>query len=123
MFKPKAMGSSKQENTSVYNCSLVQALILQAINALRDKGFGHTRLYSLCTATANGSRTLCQFTNKHLIYYWCPDARKLCVKCHSCEFFNCLDCEILNREISAKARADYLGKLAPREINPLYGSY
>ena len=45
---------------------------------------------------------------------------KLCVKCHSCEFFDCLDREFLNREISTKARADLSGKFAPREINPLY---
>ena len=50
MFKPKATDSSKQQSTSVYNCSQsnssgwVRVLILQAINALRDKGFGHTIL-------------------------------------------------------------------------------
>ena len=76
------MGSSKQQSTSVYNCShsnssgWVRELILQVINALLDEGFGHTRLYSLCTATANGSWILCQFTNKHLVYvhYRHPDA-------------------------------------------------
>ena len=45
---------------------------------------------------------------------------KLCVKCHSRKFFDCLDREFLNREISTKARADLSGKFAPREINPLY---
>ena len=76
------MGSSKQQSTSVYNCSQsnssgwVRALILQLINTLLDEGFSHMRLYSLCTAIANGSWILCQFTNKHLvyIYYRCPDA-------------------------------------------------
>ena len=59
MFKPKVMGSSKQQSTSIYDHSQsnssgqVQVLMLQAINALHDKGFGYMRLYSLCTATAN----------------------------------------------------------------------
>ena len=50
MFKSKAIGSSKQQTTSVYNCSRsnssgrMRVLILQVINALHDKGFGHTRL-------------------------------------------------------------------------------
>ena len=62
---------------SVYSCSWsnssgwVWALMLQVINALHNKRFGHTRLFSMCTCTttANRSWMLCQFTNKHLIYY------------------------------------------------------
>ena len=60
----KAMGSSMQQSTTVYNCNQsnlsawpgqVRALILQVINALNDKGFDRTRLSSLYTATVNGS--------------------------------------------------------------------
>ena len=66
------------------------------------------RLYSLCTATSK------QIVNIVPVYkqasHLLPTSRrsctrrKLCVKCHSHEFFNCLDHEFLNREISAKAK-------------------
>ena len=74
------------------------------IKALRNKGFGQTRLYYLCT---------CNYCKRienivpvykqasHLLPVFrrsCSYTRKLCVKCHSCEFFGCLDCEFLNQE-------------------------
>ena len=72
------MGSGKQQSTSQLQSTIqstiiqsnvrstnaaelsnsssrVRVLILQAINALHDKGFGYTRVYSLCTATTNES--------------------------------------------------------------------
>ena len=106
----KHINHGLQSTSVVYNCSQsnssgwVRVLILQEINILRDKRCGHTGLFSMCTATANRLWMLCQFTNKHLIYYQCPDSHvdmythKLCVKSHLREFFNCLHCEFLNRE-------------------------
>ena len=44
------------------------------------------------------------------------------MKCHSCEFFDCLDHEYLNRAAKA-VRADYSGIFVPREINPLATRY
>ena len=89
---------SKQRSTSIYNCSRSNSsgcmgagtYILQVINTLHSKGFGHTRLNSLCTAIANGSWILCQciqtsilsITSVQMLMY----TRKLCVKYHSCEF-------------------------------------
>ena len=74
ILKPKAMGHGLQ-STSVYSCSRsrsnssgwVRALILQMINALRDKSFGHTRLFSMCAQ-------LLQTDREHLVYYWRQDA-------------------------------------------------
>ena len=64
--------------------------ILQVIDALLDKRFGQMRLFSMYTATPNES----SITGVQMLMYTC----KLCVKSHSCEFFDCLDHEFLNWE-------------------------
>ena len=65
------------------------AFILQAINTLHDKEFGHTRLYSLYASTAkdheycaNLQTNILSITGVYTLMYTC----KVCVKCHSCEF-------------------------------------
>ena len=46
--------------------------------------------------------------------------RKVCVKCHSHEFFDCSDREFL--KFLLKQLAYHSGKFAPREIKFLHGS-
>ena len=47
---------------------------------------------------------------------------KVCVKSHSCECFDCLDCEFLKLgKWLLKLSTDCPGKFVPMEINPLYG--
>ena len=111
----------------IYNSSgWVWMLILQAISTLRNQRFGNMRLFSMCTATANGLWILCQFTNKHLIYYWCPDAHvhslTLCEILRTWVFWLFVLWISESEKFLLKLRTGHLGKFAPREINLLYGS-
>ena len=102
----------------------VQVLILQAMNALLDKRFGprfgHTRLFSMCTATADGLWILCQFINKHLIVQMLMYMCKLCVKSHSSEFSIVWMWISKLEKFLLKLKTDHSEKFAPREINSLY---
>ena len=58
-LKPKAMGCKVLQSTigakvtRMTGCG--RLYVHHTINALSDKRFGHTRLFSMCTATANES--------------------------------------------------------------------
>ena len=79
------------------------------------------------TDTVNILWILCQFTNKHLIHYWHPDAH---VRMWTlCEISLMWVFWLFGLWISKlgkfllKLRTDHSGKFAPREINPLYSTY
>ena len=108
------------------------ALVLHAINAHLNKGSGHTRqYYTLRTATQckwimNTVGCSYQFTNyklaSHLLLHgdqMLMYTRKLCVKSCLREYLDCLNCEFLNREISAKAKGLPFGKICMLGNNPL----
>ena len=81
-LKPKA-GSCKvlqstvvadREVTRVVGCG--RLYILQVINALRDKRFGHTRLFSICAQLLQTDREYIVpvYKKASLVCYWRPDA-------------------------------------------------
>ena len=88
----------------------------------------HTRLYSLCKLLQTDRECCVRLKTSILSITGIQTpmyTRKLCVKCHAHEFFDCLEIGLLISRLGKfllKLRADHSGKLAPREINSLYGS-
>ena len=124
-LKPWVPVSSKVLHCSWSNLSgQVQAFILQAINALRDREIDHKRLlffvHSYCKQIVNIVPVYKQASRLLL-------ASRCSCKCSEMSltwvFWLFGSWIFKSGKFLLKLRADHSGKFAPGEINPLYGNF
>ena len=99
-LKPWVPVSSKVLQSTIA-AEVTQVAGFGHLNALHSKDLA-TQNYILCAQLLQINHEYCASLQASILsitgIWMLMYTSKLCVKCHSCEFFYCLDCEFLNQE-------------------------